>query len=87
LKSNPISVNHPDAATSDILILFAALFIQIVALHRVRDRRSMDQDAGSVWSPDVALGCGLPFGSADIRSQKSAANWDQTSIEDSLLPR
>jgi GTP cyclohydrolase IA len=32
LKSNPISVNHPDAATSDILILFAALFIQIVAL-------------------------------------------------------
>jgi hypothetical protein len=33
LKSNPISVNHPDAATSDIPILFAALFIQIVALH------------------------------------------------------
>jgi hypothetical protein len=32
LKSNPISVNHPDAATSDILIQFAALFIQIVAL-------------------------------------------------------
>jgi hypothetical protein len=32
LKSNPISVNHHLAATSGILILFAALFIQIVAL-------------------------------------------------------
>ncbi|MGF7213622.1 putative transposase, partial [Skermanella aerolata] len=28
---NPISVNHPYAATSDILILFVALFIQFVA--------------------------------------------------------
>ena len=33
MKPNPISVNHPDAATSDILILVAALFIQIVALY------------------------------------------------------
>jgi hypothetical protein len=31
LKPNPISVNHPYAATSDILILFVALFIQFVA--------------------------------------------------------
>ena len=31
MKPNPISVNHPYAATSDILILFVALFIQIVA--------------------------------------------------------
>jgi len=36
LKSNPISVNHSYAATSEILILFAALFIQIVALYLAR---------------------------------------------------
>ena len=34
MKPNPISVNHPYAATSDILILFVALFIQIVAPYR-----------------------------------------------------
>jgi len=54
LKSNPISVHHPYAATSDILILFAALCIQIVALHAAnRDwpecRRSVWQIARSNW--------------------------------------
>jgi hypothetical protein len=38
LKSSPISVNHPHAATSDILILLAAPFIQIVALYLIRSR-------------------------------------------------
>jgi hypothetical protein len=33
LKPIPISVNHLYAATSDILILLVALFIQIVALY------------------------------------------------------
>jgi hypothetical protein len=38
LKSNPISVSHPHAATSDILVLFAALFIRIVALPEEADK-------------------------------------------------
>ncbi|UEM24277.1 transposase (plasmid) [Skermanella mucosa] len=39
MKSSPISVNHPDAATLGILILIAALSIQIVALqHQLAGR-------------------------------------------------
>ena len=48
MKSNLISVNHPYAATSDILILFAALFIQIVALYLAPARRDVGHDEADI---------------------------------------
>ena len=53
MKSNLISVNHPYAATSDILILFAALFIQIVALQTVPVRwpKACHNQRGAAFLP------------------------------------
>jgi hypothetical protein len=60
LKSSLISVNHPSAATSDIPILFAALFIQIVALQgapRQADAGGNDKHRKHHRFHDRSLGC------------------------------